>query len=216
VRHALAEQVAEDIADAPANYSILHEDGTGRARGLYLLYRSSMVVGRYRSAKDAVAALVPHLASHRLDQRDDLVLVRAWPWVGRDGVVVLPQIMLANCAALEPRLRRAGYRVTGWPWVAIDPATGEAVVESPSLNGGGDDAERHTITAWLVFQPWPLRGEPSPAQQLTAVVPDIVNLSNTGAETAMAAIAAVLDRARVAPIASLEPRDVIAALGTAN
>jgi hypothetical protein len=119
----------------PDNYSLaLHQSSVdNKIRDLNLLFRSDLQVVRTRSAGRVLRALLGYCSMevHQPDpgllQADGLAVVR------NDRSYILPPFLYRTYDLVAGRLSRFGLQVVDRPWVCIDPATTQIVIEDPRL-----------------------------------------------------------------------------------
>jgi len=127
LRRALPECLSE--IPAPPQYSVrLAEPTDGRIQGLNLLYRSSSLVLRARTASRVHGALLSWLRAHKDDEDPGHIRLAGLALV-RDGkAAFVPGPWYLTLERLEPHLRRRGIQVLDGPLATVDPATSELVV----------------------------------------------------------------------------------------
>lgn len=197
-----------------------------RVSGLNLLYRGSCLVGRWRHRGQAVRALVSYLSGHGREG-DGLLRSHAAAIVGGPGVIVVPRQLFAWFDAVEPVLRRHGWRFVDSPWTVLDPVSGQVVLEPPLLEpenaSDGEDgsapspsvpAGSYPIRRWVLAAGSAGPGSVHRAQAVAAVL-ETVSTEWLGPSGTLAAVARVMagteptamvlrDRAQVAAdVASL-------------
>lgn len=219
LRRALAAHFVPGV-EAPSNYSLIAPGSAadGRPRGVNILYRSAIAVVRSRTPGRAVRALLGYLGSHADEERDDVLLVRAFAVIAGDVAVLAPWISVYRIDALEPRLARAGLRPLDSPYAALDPATGELVAEEPRLDLDRaalallDREEpppvatgRYPVRGWALLRP---REDPVPFSRAEAVAEtmrSLVNAQRIGGDRALATLERAFAGARLATIGTIDP-----------
>lgn len=126
LRAALAAHIVED-GQAPPNYSVRLTEGPG---SFHFLYWGGRTVLRTLDPQRLLDGLLTHLSAHaglvpgRL-RANALAAMRG------DAALVLPAWLRQELPHFEPLLVRRGFTVADGPWVEIDLATAEVVVEPP-------------------------------------------------------------------------------------
>jgi hypothetical protein len=136
VRALLARYVVDGVK-APPNYSVRigGSDAEGRGgRDLHLLYKSSTKAVRSRVPSRVLRGLVTYLASHTFTCPLDRLRTSAVALLADGDAVLAPPFLLRSLDVLQPRLERAGLRFVDAPFVQIDPAAAEVVVEPSALD----------------------------------------------------------------------------------
>jgi hypothetical protein len=208
---------------ADADFSIVVGD-TSRASGrrdLHILYWGTSPIVRTLDLRTVGAALLTALESFRLPHRDDAIYVDA-SLVALDGVVgLLPPAVPAFLERLGRRPERAGLRLPGFTFVAVDPDTGtvgpfrplldvpvDALDRLPNGNEGRhffvDQATRVDAVGTIVDGYGAIVHGTGPAVTLHNLAKSTFNLPRLG-ETALHGLAKLVERATcyaIAPIAT--------------
>ncbi len=125
--------VVEDPS-VPDNYSVSLTGGSGRSRDLELLVQGSRQHVRSRSRARVLAALLQHLSDDLRTSDGSLLRLAATPAVATDGsAILLPPGLIDAVGKLQPRLAKLGFTFADVPIALVDAASGELVVEPPSV-----------------------------------------------------------------------------------
>ena len=160
---ALARYRVED--EGPATYSIVVHGGANgerrSARGFHILYWGTTALVRTLEIRTLIRGLLAELDANSFAGRKDSIYVRAALLRAAGKTVLVPWWIVPYLGDLGRRVERAGLKLPGTTWVAVDRQSGWVVPierkleidERPlyALDGAAGDVDRH-----FVEQPTPI------------------------------------------------------------
>lgn len=212
---------------APPNVSLLHTEA-GVGQGLFLCYRSGVLVGRARAPRRAFETALAHLSS--FDSSDHArVAVPGMVFVRDSFAAVLPVPARMVQDTLVPRLRRSGWALADVLSADLDPDTGDLVVQPSSVaidrgaltglrahraDGRPAPAGRYRVAAWLALSAEP--PQPSTlASRAVALSSMVESLDQASAPTVLRVTAMALAHAAWVTCDRVEAEVLVRALRSA-
>lgn len=138
LRQVFLDHVARD--DAPAAYSVWVNDARprpGMPAARHAVYHGNRAAVADTCLQRVVRALWFHLAAHADERRPDRVQLTAGAVIGQGRAVLVPSGALQRRPGLDARLRHKGAVGLDVPWVTLDAARGEVVVDPAAVDFDG-------------------------------------------------------------------------------
>jgi len=106
---------------------VVGEDERPGRRSLHVLYKGTVPVVRTGDLGTLARAFLEEIESHAFRGRRDAVYLDASLIAGPGGIALIPSSFTPALGAQSVRAERLGLRLPGSTWVAIDPASAQAV-----------------------------------------------------------------------------------------
>jgi hypothetical protein len=225
-RSVLRPSLGPDVS-APPNVSLLHTEARA-GQGLFLCYRSGVLVARARSPRRAFEAVAAHLSSFD-GSASARVAVPGLVFVRNSLAAVFPAPSRMIQDTLVPRLRQSGWALADVLTADLDPTTGDLVVGPTSVaidqraltglpahrgDGRPAPAGRYPVVAWLALS----ADQPQPstlASRAVALSSMVESLDQVSAPMVLRVTAMALARAAWVSCDRVEAEVLVRALRSA-
>ncbi len=228
IRRLFASWLLPDAWPERGHYSlILGPTVPSRAgeRALSILFAGGVPIVRSRSARRVLRALAAHLASYGAGPAPaGLLRFKAVAVVGERGGVLLPAGVFGHfdLCRLERELTRMSLRLVDQPWVHVDPATTELVVDDVPLPADAgaplDEPEerlpsgRFPVIGWFVARHGAATGAPTPVEAVAHGVTLLRGCGPEGAQWATESVALLAGSCRLLPFSASSMDEALSVL----